>query len=86
MKETGTEHWISPNVGATNESGMTALPSGFRRSDGTFYGLHYFADFWTATEFDATTTWRRYLPNSEDRITRNPLPKNYGFSVRCVED
>ena len=36
LKETGTAHWISPNTGATNESGFTALPSGNRFYDGTF--------------------------------------------------
>ncbi len=30
MKETGTTHWNSPNTGATNESGFTALPAAIR--------------------------------------------------------
>jgi uncharacterized protein (TIGR02145 family) len=30
MKTEGTTYWNSPNVGATNESGFTVLPSGFR--------------------------------------------------------
>ena len=33
LKETGLEHWNSPNEGATNESGFTALAGG-RRNDG----------------------------------------------------
>ena len=33
MKEVGTLHWISPNTGATNESGFTALPAGCRLSN-----------------------------------------------------
>ena len=33
MKETGTEHWFAPNTDATNESGFTALPGGWRDGD-----------------------------------------------------
>lgn len=39
MKETSTTHWISPDSGATNESGFTGLPGGNRNSDGTFLFL-----------------------------------------------
>ena len=28
LKETGFVHWVSPNTGATNETGFTALPGG----------------------------------------------------------
>ena len=37
MKEAGTAHWNSPNTGATNESGFTGLPGGFRSNYGYFY-------------------------------------------------
>ena len=30
LKETGTTHWNSPNPGATNETGFTTLPGGYR--------------------------------------------------------
>lgn len=29
LKESGTDHWQSPNFGATNETGFTALPGGY---------------------------------------------------------
>jgi uncharacterized protein (TIGR02145 family) len=33
LKETGIGHWISPNDG-NNESGFTAMPGGYRDSNG----------------------------------------------------
>jgi uncharacterized protein (TIGR02145 family) len=35
LKETGTSKWFSPNTGATNETGFTALPGGARNYLGT---------------------------------------------------
>ena len=86
LKEVGTVHWWSPNTGATNESGFTALPGGFRRNDASFYGQGIFDDIWSTTQASDTTTIRRYLPYNEQRIYRGPLHKNYGFSVRCLKD
>ncbi|SVC55879.1 uncharacterized protein METZ01_LOCUS308733, partial [marine metagenome] len=51
MKETGLEHWYSPNAGATNESGFTGLPSGFRYwADGNYYYMGEYNYFWTSSE------------------------------------
>jgi len=50
LKETGTTHWYSPNTGATNESGFTALPGGYRVSGG-FSSLGFGAYFWSSTVF-----------------------------------
>ena len=36
LKEIGTTHWTSPNTGATNENGFTALPGGDRLLNGVF--------------------------------------------------
>ncbi len=36
LMKKGTSHWASPNSGATNESGFTALPGGRRFGDGSF--------------------------------------------------
>jgi len=64
MKETGTTHWWSPNTepntGATNESGFTSLPCGFR-GEGGFGGIGYLGFWWSSTEFDAADAWRQYL-------------------------
>jgi uncharacterized protein (TIGR02145 family) len=36
MKEVGISHWNTPNTGATNSSGFTGLPGGYRLADGSF--------------------------------------------------
>jgi len=86
MKETGTTHWSSPNLGATNESGFTALPGGYRYSWNHYNNITYNGMFWSSSEDYGDFAWSLYLSYfyvSVDPITYNML---YGFSVRCVKD
>jgi len=84
LKEAGTEHWSSPNTGATNESGFNALPGGGRwlESDvydyGVFGGIHETAAFWS-TDFP-TPVLLRYNTDSVTHTMNN----TYGSSIRCV--
>ena len=70
MKETGTEHWRSPNKRATNESGFTVLPGGYRSTDGYFYYLGRHGYWWSATESGSSSAWSRYLHYSSDDVSR----------------
>jgi len=86
MKETGTTHWSSPNTGATNESGFTALPGGIRSSDSHYYYLTQKAYYWSSNEYDSSGAWRRTLHRDTEEVSRNHQNKGDGFSVRCVQD
>ncbi len=87
MKEEGTAHWLTPNTGATNESGFSALPGGFRSYTGNLFGnLGGDGYYHSATEFDATTSWARYLLNVSADLGRWHYNKGSGMSVRCVKD
>jgi len=86
LKETGTTHWASPNTGATNETGFTALPGGFRLSNGTFNDIGYLGYWWSATEYNATYAWYRSMYYNLSNVFRNYDDKEVGFSVRCVRD
>lgn len=86
MKETGTDHWLSPNTGATNSSGFTALPGGYRDYTGVFGYLNYWARFWSATAYSPTGAWYRSLDNYNEYVDRFYDNKTAGNSVRCVKN
>lgn len=85
MKEAGTAHWNSPNTGATNSSGFTGLPGGFRGINGSFSFVGFDGDWWSSTESGASA-WYRYLFYSSDNVFRDDDDKRLGFSVRCLRD
>ena len=86
LKEEGTTHWDSPNTGATNSSGFTALPGGYRGYDGKFYYLGIYGYWWSSTENDTDSAWLRSLYYNFSNVYRSNNSKDYGFSVRCLRD
>ena len=87
LKEAGTNHWSSPNTGATNSSGFTALPGGYRGSDGTFYDIGSLGSWWSSTQSTTSTAWTRHLYYNYSDVSRNYYAnKEHGFSVRCLRD
>lgn len=86
LKEIFTAHWESPNLGATNMSGFTALPGGIRVRIGEFTGLSNTCGFWTTTESGNFNAYARRLHSDNATIHRSMYDKTYGYSVRCVKD
>ncbi|MFA5434038.1 MAG: fibrobacter succinogenes major paralogous domain-containing protein [Candidatus Paceibacterota bacterium] len=86
LKEIGTTHWQSPNEGATNEAGFTALPGGHRHSNGAFDDIGYYGTWWSATDVSASDAWLRYMYYDYSIVTRDYNSKEVGLSVRCVRD
>ncbi|PID95297.1 MAG: hypothetical protein CSA95_00235 [Bacteroidetes bacterium] len=86
MKEVGMAHWRAPNWGATNESGFTALPGGYRYYRGSFRNATSYGRWWSATEPGSTNAWYRHLDYGNANVSRYNNRKSYGFSVRCVQD
>jgi uncharacterized protein (TIGR02145 family) len=91
MKSTGTIQagtglWESPNAAATNESGFTGLPAGYRTNDGPFFHIGGFGVWWSSSEYDAPSAWLRYLDCNYGSAYRGNSSKKFGFSVRCIKD
>ncbi len=85
LKEKGTAHWKSPNTGATNESGFSALPGGQRVSNGSFDSMEYGSIWWLSSEFTVIGAWLRALGCDHSQIYRQKCDKDYGYSVRCLK-
>jgi len=86
LKEAGTAHWNSPNTGATNESGFTALPGGYRYYNGTFSNVGSYGSWWSSAQDDTNIAWNRYLYYNYSHVGRFSYNRAHGFSVRCMRD
>ncbi len=86
MKEEGTTHWDSPNTGATNISGFTALP-GFGLN-GSLDDLGSNGRWWSATELEGypTIVYNRELYYNYALVGRLGNGKGIGLSCRCIQD
>ena len=86
LKEAGTTHWTSPNTGATNEVGFTALPGGYRNGIGIFVNIGDNGYWWSATETTASAAWLRGIFYSSSGVSIRNYDMYLGGSVRCVKD
>jgi len=97
MKETA--RWSNPNTGATNECGFSALPGGYRGTNGVFglfssgggssrAGVGKRASFWSSTCSDRIGAWGFLLFHTYSGVDPGGGggSKQCGFSVRCVRD
>ena len=86
LKETGTEHWMEPNTGATDEYGFRALPGGNRDGlDGSFKFKGNYGFWWTSTP-SGLNNYYRALGYDRISVTRHVTAKMYGMSVRCIKE
>ena len=100
MKTTGTLEggnglWYSPNTSATNSSGFSALPGGYRYEDGSHSNMGARVAYRTSTKDDSSSVriyWLIYDRSSVfgARDQNNDLgfsdDPRYGYPVRCVRD
>ncbi len=89
LKEIGISHWKKPNSLATNKSGFTGLPGGYRSSsDGSFCEFEINGSWWRSSDTNTYEAWYRSLLYNNSSVYRSYLGlyECSGFSVRCVKD
>jgi uncharacterized protein (TIGR02145 family) len=90
LMETGTAHWNNPHITGTNETGFTALPGGYRNSNGAYTDITVRGQYWTSS-FYGNLTHPLFYPIPEGCSYGNtPSTQlqsvNAGLSVRCIKD
>ena len=81
--------WLNGNLDQNanfGTSGFDALPVGYRKTNGTSYGLTFYAHFWSSSKYGSSNAWHRTLYYGYAQANRNNSYKFYGFSIRCVKD
>lgn len=79
-KKMKTEEWVG-----TNESGFSALPTGYRSGfNGNFHYLRS-DGFWWSSSASGSYAWGRFLYSGNSNVYRNANYVRGGFSVRCLK-
>ena len=86
MKSVGTTRWTTPNTSATNESGFTGLPGGYRNNNGTFSNVGNYGFWWSSSQDVNTNAVYRNLSYDYDSASKSNNDLKLGFSVRCLRD
>lgn len=85
VKEAGNSYWEAPNTGATNMSGLTALPGGMRDFDGTFTDQSAYAYFWSTWQDHPSTRHRWELRYYQSLLAPFNVAMGDGYSCRCIK-
>jgi uncharacterized protein (TIGR02145 family)/uncharacterized repeat protein (TIGR02543 family) len=81
-----TQYYFSGN--GTDAFGFSALPGGgYSDNFSYFNNAGYRGCWWSATEYDASYAWQRYMINSGSEVVRaNFFNKSDLFALRCARD
>jgi uncharacterized protein (TIGR02145 family) len=73
--------------GGEDGYGFSALPGGFRYSDGKYINLGSVGSWWTATAHDEKFAYLRFIYHDRDKVVEGfATATNVGISVRCAKD
>jgi len=87
LKATGYDYFISPNTGATNETGFTGIAAGNRTFTLPGFDNHKkYGVYWTSRKGTGDNAKTHMLYYNKATIGRNDNENRSGFSCRCVKD
>jgi uncharacterized protein (TIGR02145 family) len=85
LKESGSVHWLTPNTGADNESGFSALPGGYLPY-GDFMSFRTAGYWWSSTESNSNSASFMLMQSNNESASITDGVKTNGMSVRCIKN
>lgn len=85
MKTIGSQFWGNNNVGAANEPGFFAIPSGIRGEEALFEFANQ-AWWWSASSSGVTTATAFSVTNNSEKVFERSRSKAFGMAIRCIKD
>jgi uncharacterized protein (TIGR02145 family) len=82
----GNGKWNSPNSGASNSSGFSGIPHGYRSGEGVYNLMGDYGSYWSSTQYISGSAWYPFLYYTYTEITRVSSTMSNGLGVRCVRD
>jgi len=88
LKETGNNHWLLPNNDATNETGFTALPTGYKLWNGTFINVGYYSYWWSKTPDISNPNFAWFFGCYYDiaAFEGYTYDKKSAYAIRCIKN
>ena len=78
--------WKMPNEGASNTSGFTGLPGGYRWREGTFMEPGPITYWWSNSQISDIEAYAYGLYFNDTHLSHFYGNKDEGFSVRCIQN
>lgn len=78
--------WASPNTSATDQYGFSALPSGARSFDGSYFQIGTNAYFWIDKQNSVENNVCAELAFDIDDVISFEYEVNRGHAIRCIKD
>jgi uncharacterized protein (TIGR02145 family) len=86
LKQQGFCHWLTQNT-ATNSSGFSGLPGGYRSTGGLFFtSVGTYGNFWSTSQYDPTASYFLNLYVADNTATIQVANNIDGQSVRLIKD
>jgi uncharacterized protein (TIGR02145 family) len=78
--------WDRIHENAINKFGFSAIPGGYRLTDGKFMNQGIISVYWTADKADQNNAWDIFLISKSPIAGISQTGTEHGFSCRCIKE